>query len=131
MDQYFTMRIAHSTDTSSLLELYPYDLAWNNDFGCRVMTQQLQAPWVDKLFWALYSCENMCPYRLREELAKRYKSFYERTQGERLEGIIPFSIDYSAVYTGIPRPPYVPGKRSDPPHQGPPLPHDSHTQRIS
>ena len=57
----------------------------------------------------------MCPCDLCEELAKRFKVFYNRINGTKLEGIIPFSIDYTAVYTGIPRPTYIPGNRSEPP----------------
>ena len=57
----------------------------------------------------------MCPYNLRDELVRRFKVFYNRVNGTKLEGIIPFSIDYTSVYTGIPRPAYIPGKRSEPP----------------
>ena len=66
--------------------------------------------------WGLYSCENMCPLDLREALCPLYNEYYKKVTGsEENPPFIPFSLDFSAVFTGKQRPPYVKGKFNPPP----------------
>ena len=119
-DQYFTMRIAHSVPRETFNENYPFDLPWSNDFTSRIMTQQLQYPWVVKCMWGLYSCENMCPLDLREALCPLYNEFYKKIRGEdKNPTMIPFSLSFSAVFTGKQQLPYVAGRYNTPPPQKP------------
>ena len=66
--------------------------------------------------WGLYSCENMCPLDLREALCPLYNEYYKKVIGAKENApLIPFSLDFSAVFTGKQRPPYIKGKYNPPP----------------